>query len=203
MRKPTGPVGRHLDARAALDYLESRMDAASRAQAEEHLGGPCEICHGLVRELGWLVERMRLDREPDVSPELLVRLFGVYKPPSAAVGATHATARLATLLFDSWTHPLPAGAHRAVGEMRRLRFALGPDVLELESEIESAETQTLRGRLRAADPPLHRVELEVGSERFSTRPDASGSFAFDSVPLGPAHLTVSEPGSRYRIPALE
>ena len=128
MRKPTGPVGRHLDARAALDYLESRMDAASRAQAEEHLGGPCEICHGLVRELGWLVERMRLDREPDVSPELLVRLFGVYKPPSAAVGATHATARLATLLFDSWTHPLPAGAHRAVGEMRRLRFALGSDV---------------------------------------------------------------------------
>ncbi len=203
MKKAPVPAGRHLDARVALDYLESRLDAASRRRVEAHLGGPCAACHDLVRELGWLVERMRLDRVPEVAPDLLERLLGAFEPPAVRAPAPPRATRFASLLFDSWRHPLPAGAFRAVGEMRRLRFALGPDVLELESEIESPETRTLRGQLRAAHPSLHRIELEVGAERQSTRPDAGGSFVFDRIPLGRALLTVIEGGNRYRIPPLE
>jgi hypothetical protein len=203
MTKPIVPAGRHLDTPAALDYLESRMDAASRGRVEAHLGSPCEACHDLVRELGWLVERMRLDRVPDVTPDMLMRLFGVFEPPATRVRATPRAARFASLLFDSWSHPLPAGALRAVGQTRRLRFALGSDVLELESEIDSSKIRILRGRLRAAHPSLHRIEVEVGAERLATRPDAGGSFVFDRVPLGRALLTVIEGGNRYRIPVLE
>src|SRR2546428_4693600 len=68
--KLTRPAGRHVDARAALDYLESRMDAAGRRDVEDHLGRPCCTCRELVRELGWLVDRMRLDRALEV-PEAL------------------------------------------------------------------------------------------------------------------------------------
>jgi len=201
--KPTGHASRHLDTRTALDYLESRMDAASRQRVEQHLGGPCEVCHDLVRELGLLLERMRLDRVPDVTPEMLARSIGVFESPPATPGHRQAAAHFAILKFDSWSHPLPAAALRAVGEMRRLRFGLGPNVLELESEIESSNTRILRGRLQAPDPSLHRVEVEVGGERLSTRPDAAGSFAFERVPLGPALLTVTEAGNRYRLPPLE
>lgn len=203
MSKPTRAASAHLGIRTALDYLESRVDAASRRRVEDHLGGPCDGCHELVRELGSLVERMRLDRVPEVSPELRARALEVFEPRATVEAPLRARARLPSLLFDSWSRPLPVGAYRSVGKTRRLRFALGSSVLELESEVESSQTRILRGRLQAADPSLHRVELEVGSERFSMRPDASGSFAFDRVPQGTAHLTVSEPGSRYRIPPLE
>jgi len=203
MRKTIDPARRHLDARTVLDYLESRMDAGGRRRMEAHLGIPCERCHALVRELGWLLGRMQQDRIPDVAPRARARAIGLFEPPAAPARFRETAVEVARLLFDSWTHPLPAGGHRAVGEVRRLRFALGTSVLELESEIESAGTRVLRGRLTAADPSLHRVEVRVGRERLSMRPDAAGSFAFDRVPLGPALITVSEPGFRYRIPTLE
>lgn len=203
MTRPAGPAVRHLDTRAALDYLESRADATGRRAVEEHLGRPCGACRDLVRELGWLVERMRLDRTPAVPDKLRARALAVFEPQPAPRRVGRATVGLASLLFDSWSHPLPAAAHRAVGELRRLRFALGANVLELESEIESSDARTLRGRLHAPDPSLHRVDVVVGSERLSTRPDAGGAFVFDRVPLGRAHLTITEPRDRYRIPPLE
>jgi hypothetical protein len=203
MRRPTGPGGRHLDARAVLDYLESRTDAASRRAVEEHLGRPCRACRDLLWKLGWLVERMRLDRTPPVPDRLRARALAVFETPPVPSAAGRVLVGLARLLFDSSTQPIPAAAHRAVGELRRLRFALGSDVLELESEIESSETRTVRGHLHASDPSLHRVEMVVGSERFSTRPDASGAFVFDRVPLGRARMTFTEARNRYRIPALE
>src|SRR5215831_15187770 len=187
-------TSRHLDVRATLDYLESRMDGAERRRVEAHLGSPCERCHALVRELGWLVARMQSDRVPDLRPRALERAIGLFEAPAAPPGMRAAALQFARLLFDSSDHPLPASGHRAVGLIRRLRLALGDDVLELESEIESAGTRVLRGRLKAADPSVHRVEVLVGQERRSVRPDAGGWFAVDQVPLGPVHVTVSKPG---------
>jgi len=201
--KQMGETSRHLDARATLDYLESRLDGAERRRVEAHLGSPCERCHALVGELGWLVARMESDRVPDLQARVLERAIGLFEAPATAAGL-HATAlQFARLLLDSWDHPLPAGGHRAVGQIRRLRLALGDDVLELETEIESAGTRVLRGRLKAADPSVHRVEVLVGREHRSVRPDAGGWFVLDRIPLGPAHITVSKPGHSYRIPTLE
>lgn len=203
MTKPPDPAGGHLGTREALDYLEARMDAAARSRAERHLGSPCKACHELVREFGWLVERLRLDLEPAVPDRVRARALAVFQPPPAVRESVGAAARLARLLFDSWTQPLPAGSHRSVGEMRRLRFALGGSVLELESEIESSETRMLRGRLRAPDPSLHRIVVAVGSERLSARPDPDGSFAFDRVPLGRTRVMVTAGHQSYRIPPIE
>lgn len=197
------PVGRHLDVRAVLDYLESRTDSAGQRVVEEHLGRPCSRCRDLVRELGWLEERMRLDRVPEVPEALRERARQTFVAPPMAVADAPAPARLARLLFDSWQHPLPAATRRSIGEMRRLCFVLGADLLELESESESPDTRAFRGRLQASDPFLHRVEIMVGSERLSTWPDSGGAFAFDRVPLGPARLTVIGPRGRFRIPSLE
>ena len=197
------PTGGHLTARTALDYLELKLDRDGRAAVEEHLGRPCGACRERVRELGWLVELMRLDRVPDPPPALRARALRVFEAPPPRPAPARATARPAVLIFDSWLQPLPAAARRAVGETRRLRFTLGTDVLELESEIESLEARALRGRLHAPDPSLHQVEVVVGGERFSTRPDAGGAFAFDRVPMGRARVTVIGPDDRYRISSLE
>ena len=78
-----------------------------------------------------------------------------------------------------------------------------PALPELESEIESPGTRTLRGRLHAPDSLIHRVEVVVGDERLATHPDAGGAFVFDRLPTGRAYLTVTGPQLRYRLPPVE
>ena len=112
-------------------------------------------------------------------------------------------ATLARLLFDSWSQPAPAMARRAVGEVRRLSFALGNYALELEAERGSVATHLLRGRLQMPEPALHRVEIAVGTDRLGAWPDASGSFVFDRVPGGNARITVAGPAGRFRLPPLK
>src|SRR5262249_45534759 len=102
---------RHLDTRATLDYLESRLDVAERRRVGAPLGAPCARCHALVGELGWLVGRMQSDRVPDLRPRALERAIGLFEAPPAPAGLRAAALQFARLLFDSWDHPLPARGH--------------------------------------------------------------------------------------------
>ncbi|MBI5709815.1 MAG: hypothetical protein HZC42_05825 [Candidatus Eisenbacteria bacterium] len=195
-------TGRHLDTRTALDYLEDMLPAQRRRAVEEHLGSPCPDCHERVRVFGGLIETMRGDLTPEVPATLRERALAVFQPIGARVPLRRRVEAAARLLFDSWTAPLPAAARRAVGEVRRLRFALGEDALELECEPEGRGTVSVRGWLRSADPALWRVELAARAERRTALPDAHGAFALDRVPAGRVRLTVTGPGVRYQLGAL-
>lgn len=190
----------HLDTRTALDYLEERLPAGRREAVEAHLAGPCAECRERLREVGSILARMRADRAPEVPPELHRRAVAAFAPRAAESRLGRLAARVARLVFDSAAQPLPAVVRRSVGESRRLRFALGADLLELECEPESPGVLTLRGRVRAVEPALWRVEVAVGAERFSAWPDARGDFALARVPPGRARITVTGPGARFRVP---
>ena len=80
------PVARrHLATDQALDYLEGRGTVAWRRAVEEHLGVPCPTCRELVCELWLLLERMRLDRVPQVPTSIRARAFEAWhrasRPP--------------------------------------------------------------------------------------------------------------------------
>jgi hypothetical protein len=196
----TRPPGRHLDGRSALDFLEHQLPADARREVEEHLGLPCVQCHERIRELGRLIELMRLDRAPQPSAALHARAADMFEPHSAPSPARSAIEQLASLIFDSWSEPLPAAMRRAVGEARRMRFALGSGALEIECEIEAAGAVSVRGRLELEDAALHRIEVSSGGEHLSAAPDASGAFALDRVPRGDAEVLVQGPGARFRLP---
>jgi len=196
-------IGAHLDTQKLLDYLDGQADTTSRREVEEHLGLPCPACRDLLHEFGALLERMRLDRIDEVPEELRARALAVFAPREAPTLPQRVAEMLARILFDSLSQPIPEAARRAVGEVRRLRLGLGEHSLELEFETESAETRSVRGRLDAPDPQLHRVELLIAAERLSGWADASGVFTFERVPRGPARITVVGPAGHYRLPPLE
>ena len=198
----TRPPGRHLDGRTALDYLEQRLDAEGRREAEEHLGLPCAACHEQILALGHLLDRMRLDRVADPPAALRARALAAFVPVASPATARGFVETLARLLFDSWAEPLPAAVRRAVGDARRLRFALGEAALEIECEVEATEAVSLRGRLEVAEPALHRVEITAGQERLTALPDASGAFALDRVPRGLARVLVTGPAGQFRVPPI-
>jgi anti-sigma factor RsiW len=198
--KPRPPADRHVESRAALDYLDGTLDASGRREVEAHLGTPCPACREGVRELGALIHLMRLDRVPPVPAALHARALAAFAPGERPAPERATLAQVARLLFDSWAAPLPAAARRAVGEARLLRFEVAGGTLELECETESAGLATMRGRLAIEDAPLHRVVVALGAETRAVWADADGSFAFDRIPAGEARIRVEGPGSIVDLP---
>ena len=194
---------RHLDTSMALDFLEQRLDEATRRRVEEHLGRPCGACRERVRSLGELIATMREDRVGDVPRALRQRALDLFAPaerPSVARGLVDAVAEL---LFDSARQPLTAAARRSVGEARRVRFKLGTHTLDLEIERESLSTMSVRGRLAAADAHLWSIVVDVGAEHRVIHPDPTGTFVLDGLPLAALTMQLRDADERFRLPTLE
>lgn len=191
---------RHLTTATALDHLEHRLTGRRLAEVETHLGRPCAECRERLLALGALLERLRSGPIEPPPAWLERRAIEVFRPAPAPRRMRALGARLLELVFDSLVTPLPAAARRAVGEARRLRFALGDCAVELEADVESACLVALRGRLTLEEPALHRIEIRAGAERRTAWPDAAGAFAFDRLPRRRLHLSVSGPSGTWRLP---
>lgn len=194
---------RHLDARAVLDYLDGRLDAASRDRVEAHLGEPCPACRETVRALGALVGVLRADRTPEVPAYLHERALSVFAPATAAEREPGLVERIARLLFDSRSASVTAAARRSVGEARRMRWALADGSLELEIESEAAATRTLRGRLVHEDAALCSLDVRAGGESRAVGFGADGSFVLAGVPVAPLEIAVETPDGRWQLPTVE
>jgi anti-sigma factor RsiW len=194
------PPGRHFDARDALDYLDHLLSPVREREIEEHLATPCAACRERVRVLAALLARMRPDRSPEVPESLHRRALEAFTARAPVAARPRLAESLARLLFDSWAAPLPAAVRRAVGEARRLRYALEGGALEIECEAEGA--LTLRGRLAIAEPALRRIEVRAAGERFTAWPDADGAFALERLPARELDLAVVGPDHIVRIPRI-
>jgi len=196
--------GPHLSTATLLDLLEERLAGARLRAAETHLGRPCPACRERLLELAGLTARMRADRMEEVPEALHRAALAAFAPGAVPAPEPEAGAwRRLVLAFDSLASPLAAGARRAVGEARRLRFELPGAGIELECEPESAGQCLLRGRLAMAEPELHRVEILAHGERRSAWADAGGAFLFEGVPRGACRLTVRGPEGRLETPEFE
>ena len=194
---------RHLDTRAALDFLEYRLEAGERRRVEEHLGRPCDTCRERLRQLGELLTSMRDDRAGEVPRFLHERAVGLFAPAGTPSPARRFVDAIAELLFDSAVAPLTSAARRDVGEARRRRYGLGADSVEFEVEKEPDGMMSVSGQLRAADARLWMLEVEVGGERRSVRPDAAGGFVLKGLPQGSLTLRLRGEAGSFRLPPLE
>jgi hypothetical protein len=194
---------RHLDLRSVLDYLDHTLPAAGRREVEDHLGRPCSDCRERVREVGELLETMHHDRTGEVPAWLHERALAVFEPREQVARARQILEALAELVFDSLATPLPAATRSSVGEARRLRYRLAGHALDLELEREGASTQSLRGRIEAADPALWTVEVIASGERFVALPESGGEFALGGVPASTLEVVVTGPAGRFRLPGIE
>jgi len=195
--------GAHLELGLVLDHLDQKLDAARRRRVEEHLGSPCAMCRERVRFVGELLDTMRSDRSGPVPALLRAIALAAFTPARTPEASRSVLEALGELLFDSARSPMAAAVRRAVGEARRLRFALRDDALDLEIEREGVATLSLRGQLRAAEPALWTLEIRSAGERRTIRPDAAGAFALDEVPAGPLDVRLNGPAGRFRLPAIE
>lgn len=187
-----------------LDLLEGRLSPVLRRATEAHLGLPCSACRDRLLAMAELTGRMRADRMEAVPDSLSRAAIAAFAPNAGAAERAEASPwRRLVLAFDSLAQPLAAHARRAVGESRRLRFELEGLVLEIESDPESGDQCSLRGRLHAHEPELHRLEARVGDERARRWVESGGAFHFEGLPRGTCHVTVSGPEGRFETPPFE
>lgn len=196
------PGTRHLDLQTVLDHLEGKLEASARRAVEEHLGRPCPDCRERVREMGALLETMRLDTTGEVPVWLHRRALDAFHPRTQVSPARRLLESLAELVFDSLAQPLPHAVRRSIGEARRLRFQAGTHLLDLELERESTSSVMLRGWLQAPDPALWRISVQAAGEERSAHPDASGAFLLEAVPASEMQIDLIGPHGSYRLPSV-
>ncbi len=193
----------HLTTKLVLDYLDGHLSLPLQQRLEQHLASPCPECREHLRSVGSVRDRMRDDRTPEVPGWLHAKALVAFNPPPRTWTGGDMLERLAHLVFDSWSSPLPTAARRAVGEARRLRFQMGEMLLELEWELESEGLATLRGKLRASDPAAYQLVLRSGNELRETWPDALGAFLLEGLPAVRFELVVIGPEGMFRVPSQE
>jgi hypothetical protein len=193
----------HVNVEEIIEFVEDRASSKTREVVENHLTG-CVSCQELRQEFEVLLTQLREDATFEPPAELVqwgVDLFQpMQRPITERTGSVGKKLRkiIATMVFDTYDQPIPAGVRRAGLPPRQLLFRAGD--VDIDVKIESLETDgriTLAGQVlsnTAAFFDNTAVKLEShGEVRFRTKTNPVGEFTFDEVPKDTYHLSVDLP----------
>jgi len=126
-----------------------------------------------------------------------MNLFQPMLQPKESVGA-RVRKIVASLVFDTYDEPAPAGVRRVGAPPRQLLFRAGD--VDVDVKIESMETNdriSLVGQVLSNNEKFFDntpVKLEShGMVRYKTMTNFVGEFVFDEVPKDTYHLSVDLP----------
>jgi hypothetical protein len=188
-----GNLEMHLNAEAALDYIESRLDQEQIAFWERHIE-TCIECAENIRQ--WRQLRMDLKRTHLVSApkQDVEQAFHVFRPQRAA-GATIRSI-VAAVVFDSFLQPAFAGA-RGSSDSRQLVMRAEEFDIHVKIWGEDDHKQMLGQVLPRNGKDFVRFArfhlLRNGERLESTSTDETGEFHFTDVPDGDLSLQVDLP----------
>ncbi len=137
---------KHLDVSEWVDYVRGVGEQAGSAR-EAHLSG-CRRCQATVRELRSVVNAAGLEAQYEPPANVLRLAQAIFPPHRPEMGV------LATLIYDSFREPLPAGM-RAQGRLaRHALYEAGDFFVDLQLEHEaSSGTVTLVGQVSDSKNP--------------------------------------------------
>lgn len=187
---------RHVTVENIINYMDGRGTDVENSTLETHLAS-CKDCSELKQEFQNLTVQLQEDAsfEPPVEAvEWGVNLFQpVMKPASGGLRKI-----IASLVFDTFDQPMPAGVRRVGAPPRQLLFRAGD--VDVDVKIESMEANdriTLVGQVLSSATKFFDntpVKLEShGIVRYRTRTNVVGEFSFDEVPKDTYHLSVDLP----------
>jgi hypothetical protein len=129
----SGRLGDHLSEDDCVDFGRRVPAPQRRARLARHLDAGCARCSRAVRL--WSALASFAAEEPSFDPpETALRevkgLFARQRRPRLG----ERLARAATLVFDSFRQPLPAGVRAAAPTVRKMLFRSGPYIVRLRLE---------------------------------------------------------------------
>jgi hypothetical protein len=132
------------------------------------------------------------------APDDLVKR--VLKPVSNPDRKESALAKMASLVFDSWSEPLPIGVRgESLLKERRLRFEIDGIVFDLRAEQHTGKWVFV-GLVTGQIPDASKVMLKVGKQK--KHPDRTGVFHWESTRPPRAIAILLADSVSYTLPEL-
>jgi Putative zinc-finger len=190
---------RHVNAEKLMEYMDGQLTEEAKAMIDGHLSH-CSDCLQTRNELHQFVIWLQTDSSYEPPAETLewgVSLFQPMLQPKESAGGKIRKI-VASLVFDTFDEPAPAGVRRVGAPPRQLLFRAGD--VDVDVKIEAVETndrislvgQVLSNTEKFFDNTPVKLESH-GLVRYKTMTNFVGEFVFDEVPKDTYHLSVDLP----------
>jgi hypothetical protein len=180
-----------------LEYSEQRCEPATAARVEAHLAAGCGECAAELAVWARALDGIRSAAAPGAPEHVLQRAFNLVTRVPAEAGGWRRL--LATLLLDTRSQPLPAGARDAGSEVFTLRYQAEAHRLELMAEPDGRAWR-LHGQLtdegRGCSGWKVRAEGVSGAQVTT---DENGSFTLAGLTRGEYRLLLEDSVRRVRL----
>ena len=188
---------RHLSTENLMDYMDGKASDVEKSTVVGHLAS-CKDCTELMQEFQALVVRLQGDSAFEPPADLVQWGMNLFQPVIQPQAGAKLRKIIASLVFDTFDQPMPAGVRRVGAPPRQLLFRAGD--VDVDVKIESMEANdriTLVGQvLSGAEKFLDNTPVKLESHgivRYRTRTNLVGEFTFDEVPKDTYHLSVDLP----------
>jgi len=188
----------HVTIENLINYIDGNSSDVEKSTLESHVTA-CGDCAELKQEFHALIHRLKSDASFEPPADLVqwgINLFQPVMRPQGQGSSLHKY--IASLVFDTYDQPMPAGIRRVGAPPRQLLFRAGD--VDVDVKIESMEANdriTLVGQVLSNTDKFFDntpVKLEShGIVRYRTRTNVVGEFSFDEVPKDTYHLSVDLP----------
>jgi hypothetical protein len=195
----------HFSERAWADFVRGISEPLTKTNIEAHLARGCSDCRA-TSDVWNQVQNMVSNEQSYTPPENVVRMV---KQEFAAAFSTERASVLASLLFDTFAQPLPAGIRSGAAVARQLVYeAEGLSVdLRLASQPHSGKVlvvgQVLDKRHPRASPSGVSIALwtQNGQPFLQVGPNESGEFQLEFEAQDDLRLLIDVAGRKtIRIP---
>jgi len=188
---------RHLSTENLMNYMDGKTSDVEKSTLQGHVA-ECHNCAELMQEFQSLVGRLQQDSSFEPPVDLVQWGISLFQPIIQPATGGKLRRIIASLVFDTFDQPLPAGVRRVGAPPRQLLFRAGD--VDVDVKIESMEANdriTLVGQvLGGAEKFLDNTPVKLESHgivRYRTRTNLVGEFTFDEVPKDTYHLSVDLP----------
>jgi len=185
----------HLTAETVLDFLEERLNEGQTSAWKKHVND-CTRCKQYLAE--WehfmtLIKRPHLQSAPERDVERATAIF----PQRSRERRSDIRCIFATIVFDSFSRPVLAGARGTPGTARNLVLHAEDFDIHVQIRGEREQTQILGqilSQTRQDFVASARLHLLRNGERLqAAASDRLGEFHFTDVPEGELSLQVDLP----------
>jgi hypothetical protein len=197
-----GERSNHIELPTLYDLIRgvASMDAESQSHIRQ-----CEQCRSDVSWLQWLADFGAREKEYDPPSWALANAENVFKLKKPRL-VTIAKEIVASLIYDSFSEPLPMGVRQRDLPARQALFKADKVHLDLKIEV-GDEKGLIIGQVVADHGEMHIDGLTIeitqeGQVVSKSSTNALGEFVFQDLPRGNYELQVVLDDTMVRLPSL-
>ncbi len=197
----------HLNYETLLNYLENKLPAKERGQAEAHLAGPCQQCGQRLALLQAVLRSTQGDKTVAPPETILKRAIDIGRSQREESQRKPWVRVIAALSFDSRLQ-LSSAATRGAAHTRQMLFTT--EQVDIDLQIKPGrENSDLLGQMLstrrsgAGVPAFVSLQNNTGTLLRATETDSLGQFAFRQIPSGSYDLVFDLEQEEIAITGLE